>query len=131
MEVNEDGYCFVCGTENPIGLKANFSTNRDTKSASCTLTLSRNFQGWENVVHGGMLSSLLDEAAIYACRTCGESFVTAEMKVNFRKPVQVLEPMTVSATVVREKRKVYEVESQVVQGGEICAQATIKAFRLA
>lgn len=131
MDVREDGYCFVCGPNNPIGLKANFTIDKTSRSSRCELRLAREFQGWEKVVHGGMLSSLLDEAAIYACRCCGEHFVTAELKVTFRKPVAVDEPLLVSARVVAEKRKLFEVESQLEQGGEVCAVATVKAFRLA
>jgi len=131
LDVREDGYCFVCGPQNPIGLRAQFVIDRDSRSSRCEISLAREFQGWENVVHGGMLSSLLDEAAIYACRCCGERFVTAELKVTFRKPVTVEVPIVVSARVVAEKRKLLEVESQLEQGGEVCAVAAVKAFRLA
>jgi len=130
VDVREDGYCFVCGPQNPIGLKARFAIDPDTKSSRCELQLSREFQGWENVVHGGMLSSLLDEAAIYACRSCGKRFVTAELKVTFRKPVAVGVPLMVSAQVVNQKRKLFEVQAQLEQEGEICAVAEVKAFRL-
>lgn len=130
MEIQEDGYCFVCGPQNPIGLKARFVIDRPSRSARCDLQLAREFQGWENVVHGGMLSSLLDEAAIYACRSVGDKFVTAELQVKFRKPVTVGKPLVVSARVVSEKRKLLAVEGQLEQGGDICAEAQVKVFRL-
>jgi len=130
-DVREDGYCFVCGPQNPIGLKAVFVLDRQARSACSELILPREFQGWENVVHGGMLSTLLDEAAIYACRTLGERFVTAELQVRFRKPVQVGAPLRVEAFVVGQKRKVLEVTSRLMQGGEMCAEAAVKVFQVA
>ena len=131
MDVNENGYCFVCGEDNPIGFKAAFTLDRETKSAASNLNFRREFQGWENVVHGGMLSTLLDEAAIYACRTCGERFVTVELNVVFRKPVAVDAPVAVTARVVRGKRKIFDVESQIEQDGDVCATARVRAFKLA
>jgi len=131
FDVREDGYCFVCGPENPIGFRATFVVDRQARSARCELTLPREFQGWENVVHGGMLSTLLDEAAIYACRTLGERFVTAELQVRFRKPVQVGVPLAVEAAVVGQRRKVLEVTSRLLQGDELCAEAAVKVFQLA
>jgi uncharacterized protein (TIGR00369 family) len=131
MDVQEDGYCFVCGPENPVGIKAEFTLDPEAKSARCELTLPREFQGWEKVVHGGILSTLLDEAAIYACRTCGEGFVTAELQVRFRKPVAVGVPIVVSSRVVKEKRKILEVESRLEQDGKVCAEASARVFRLA
>jgi len=131
VEILEDGYCLVCGEDNPIGLKARFITDPEEKSSSCELQFPREFQGWENVVHGGMLSTLLDEAAIYACRTTGERFVTAELQVRFKKPVAVNTPLKVSARVLGEKRRILEVVSSLEQEGELCAEAAVKVFRLA
>ncbi len=131
MEILEDEYCLVCGRDNPIGLKARFETDPGEKSSHCTLQLPREFQGWENVVHGGMLSTLLDEAAIYACRTTGERFVTAELQVRFKKPVVVEQPLRVSARVLGERRRLLDVAATLEQGGELCAEAAVKVFRIA
>ena len=131
MEIREDGYCFVCGDRNPIGLKTQFTLDRGERRAECEISLPKEFQGWENVVHGGILSTLLDEAAIYACRTIGERFVTAEISVRYRRPVSVERPMNVSARVLKVKRNILEVESTVVQAGETCADAVVKIFQLA
>ena len=131
MKVEEDGYCFVCGPHNPVGIKARFEQDPVNRTARCELELPREFQGWENVVHGGILSTLLDEAAIYACRTVGEQFVTVELAVRFRKPVSVEKPLRVFAQVENEKRKMLDVVSRLEQGGDVCAEAKVRVFRLA
>jgi hypothetical protein len=51
--------CFACGTDNPIGLNLQFYRLADDV---CTeITLDKQYEGWEGVIHGGIVSTLLDE----------------------------------------------------------------------
>ena len=52
-------HCFACGTANPIGLNLNFY--RLDNAVCSDITLGKNHEGWENMVHGGIISTLLDE----------------------------------------------------------------------
>ena len=52
--------CFVCGLDNPSGLKLRFSREGQT-SVSTQFTLPRDWTGWGNVMHGGFHALLLDE----------------------------------------------------------------------
>lgn len=55
-----EGYnCFACGTTNPIGLNLNFY--REGEYVCSDITLDKNYEGWENMAHGGIVSALLDE----------------------------------------------------------------------
>ncbi len=130
MDVLEDGLCFVCGAENPIGLKASFVVDRDTRSAVCRLQIPKNFQGWKDVVHGGILATLLDETCIYACRSIGNSFVTAELNLKYKKPVPVETEVVLKAKIVEEKRKVLIVKASLEIDGQSYAQADAKVFRM-
>ena len=56
-----DNYCFVCGKDNPLGLKIKVRYYPDALAAETALTLPREYQGWADVIHGGILSTLLDE----------------------------------------------------------------------
>ena len=60
----ERDMCFVCGPKNPVGLKVSF--NWDGKVARAEFTPNRSHQGWSGVVHGGIISCLLDEAMSWA-----------------------------------------------------------------
>jgi len=54
------GYnCFACGTANPIGLHLNFFRSGDYVCSE--ITLDRYHGGWENIAHGGIISTILDE----------------------------------------------------------------------
>jgi uncharacterized protein (TIGR00369 family) len=86
--------CFACGTANPIGLKLKFY---HTDDAVCTdITLGKYHEGWANMAHGGIISTLLDEtmswAIIYLKRAF---FVTRKMEIKYVKPVLVGKPLNV------------------------------------
>lgn len=90
--------CFACGTANPIGLKLHFY--RLGKEICSDITLARNHEGWENMAHGGIISTLLDEtmswALIYFYRTF---FVTRKMDLKYVRPVLIGEPLSVAAKI--------------------------------
>lgn len=130
LQVQADSGCFVCGAENPAGLHARLETDRENGSASCQLEIDQRFQGWQGVVHGGILSTLLDEVAIYACRTRGEQFVTTEIKVRFRKPVPVGSRVILSGQIVEIRRRLYQVHSRLEIDGELHAEAEVKILGL-
>jgi uncharacterized protein (TIGR00369 family) len=125
--VRTDG-CFVCGLENQSGLKATFTTDQENHRSSCRLTLDERFQGWENVVHGGVIAALLDEACIYAGLGLGRQLVTAELAVRFRKPLPVGQEVVVTGEVVEIRRKVLRVKASLSVGDEVHAEAESRVF---
>ena len=58
--VNVEGQtCFGCGANNPIGLHMQFFT--DEQRVYSQVTVPPAMAGWDRTVHGGVLSTLLDE----------------------------------------------------------------------
>jgi len=99
------GYsCFACGTANPIGLNLTFY--RQGRYICSDITLGKNHEGWENMAHGGIASTLLDEimswAMIYFKRTF---FVTRQMSIKYLKPVPLHTSLTAKGMVEGEKRR--------------------------
>jgi len=86
--------CFACGTANPIGLNLKFYRLGD---AVCSdITLGRSYEGWENLIHGGIISTLLDEVMSWTIIYFKKVFfVTRKMDVKYIKPVKVGMPLTV------------------------------------
>lgn len=128
MKVDEDGFCFVCGPRNESGLMARFETDAEKRSAVCRLVVPARFQGWRQMVHGGIVATLLDEACIYACRAGGGNFVTGEIRVRYRQPVPVDTPLTVRAEVVGGRRRLLEARALLEIAGEVHAEAETKVF---
>jgi len=99
--------CFACGKDNPIGLKLNFSY--EGKQVKAKFIPSKYHQGWENIIHGGILYTLLDEATAYAvlCHGVG-SCVTAKSQINFTSMAPLKQPIQISAQVTKSTRRLIE-----------------------
>lgn len=130
MEVLSDDQCFVCGPANPQGLHANFVVDKEERRAHCVIRIPSQFQGWQGLVHGGILATLLDEAGVYACRATGEHFVTAELTVKYKLPVPVETELLVSAEVVEQKRKIHFVQARVEADGKLLAESSSRIFAI-
>jgi uncharacterized protein (TIGR00369 family) len=126
MEVVDDKYCFICGSCNPDGLQLNFQV--ENNKSFCKLQIAEKFQGWQNIVHGGILASLLDEAAIYACREISMNLVTAEITVKYHKPVPTGKELEVIGEVTEQRSKLLIASSKIVLDGQIMASAVAKIF---
>ena len=130
LVVNADSACFVCGQDNPIGLQVEFSIVPNQNSATACLTIGENFQGWQGVVHGGIIATLLDETAIYACRPLSKSAVTVGMSVKYKKPVKVDCSVNLFAEVISVKRNIAIVRSQLTVESLVMAEAEVKVMLL-
>lgn len=127
-ELTKDNGCFVCGPANSRGLQARFEIDPQTRTACSSLILPDWLQGWQGVVHGGILSTLLDEACVHAGRTVGPHPVTAELTVRFRKPVPVGTEVQVRGEVVEVRRRVLQVRSSLEIDGEPYAEAEARVM---
>ncbi|HEY5672633.1 MAG TPA: PaaI family thioesterase [Malonomonas sp.] len=130
QKVAADSECFVCGSKNPIGLKAEFSIDNAQSTSSASLQLAGEFQGWQDVIHGGIIAALLDEACIYACRAKADQCVTAELQVRYRKPVPVGALVEVTGQLDDSSRKVWQASAKLKIDGALYAEAQAKVFIL-
>jgi uncharacterized protein (TIGR00369 family) len=107
----DDGKCFACGPDNPIGLHLRFEP--DEGGVRARVVLEPEFQGWRDIAHGGIAMSLLDEAMAHAAGHAGYRGVTASINVRFRKPVPLGKPLDVRGRVTWQRRNVLGVEASV------------------
>ena len=126
MKVSDNQYCFVCGSKNPLGLNAKLEIDRKAQRAECKLSVPAEFQGWEGIVHGGIISALLDEVCVYAGMTVADSVVTGELKTRFRYPLPVEKVVTVCAQVVKQVRRTVLVKAKLSMEGVVLAHAEAK-----
>ena len=91
---NTDADCFACGTENPCGLHMTFYT--DGQALYSFVTIPGRMRGWRNMVHGGIISTMLDEAMAWTAIHLMRRFIlTQSMQVEFLKPVTIETPLLV------------------------------------
>ncbi|MFH1633472.1 MAG: PaaI family thioesterase [Chloroflexota bacterium] len=99
--------CFVCGLENPVGLKLAFY---ETAPGEVTVNyiVPDHFQGYPDVVHGGIVASLVDEVlgrVHIGCDPENARFMyTARLSIQYRKPVPVGKPIKIVGHAVKTKR---------------------------
>jgi acyl-coenzyme A thioesterase PaaI-like protein len=96
-----DNYCFVCGKDNPRGLKIKVRYYPDACAAETALTLPREYQGWADVIHGGILSTLLDEMMAHAVWKFAGPGLTLSMEVRFHHPLKPGEEIAVRGVLTR------------------------------
>lgn len=114
--------CVVCSPSNDRGLRLEFSASEDG-SVQARFDCDRVFEGYASVLHGGMISSLLDGAMTNCLFARGHPGVTAELTVRFRHPVRTGKPVTVRAWIERCSPPLHVLKAEVVQDGQIKATA--------
>jgi uncharacterized protein (TIGR00369 family) len=119
--------CFVCGEANPAGLNLRFES--DGRTVRTRFTPRAEHVGFQQVVHGGIVSTLLDEIMVWACAVATRRFAfCAELKVRFVKPARPGEELHVSGELLANRRnRVYEAKAELKNPvGELLAVATGK-----
>ena len=119
--------CFVCGESNPIGLKLRFET--DGRIVRTRFTPRREHIGFKQVVHGGLVATVLDEIMVWACVAQTKRFAyCAELTVRFQNPLRPGEETIATAELVTNRRdKIFEVKSELKDSaGKTFATATGK-----
>lgn len=106
-----DHHCFACGGTNPIGM--HLAIELSEGAASTSWTAGRDFVGWEEKVHGGILATLLDEVMAWAPSSHDSWAVTAEIRIRYRSPANPGETLTARGWVTSRRRRIYEVSGEV------------------
>lgn len=113
VELLDDGMCFACGTKNRDGLGLRFRF--DGREVAADITFKQTFQGYRGIVHGGLISTVLDEAMVTLLNKTGELAVTAEITVRFVAPARVGEPVRVTARLVEKRGRIRKLEARVAR----------------
>jgi acyl-coenzyme A thioesterase PaaI-like protein len=96
----DDGLCFGCGPENPIGLRLRFAWNETGDRYETHWTPQVLHQGWAGRAHGGMVALVLDEILSRAALTTyGLNWVTAELTTRLARPARIGVPLVGQAWV--------------------------------
>lgn len=94
---NPANKCFGCGGANLEGMQLTFEQDHTGRRIVGKFTVGPRYQGGGGMLHGGIIAVLLDEAMGKVCRFRNVRAVTAEMNVDFLKPIRVDQEITVEA----------------------------------
>jgi acyl-coenzyme A thioesterase PaaI-like protein len=120
-------HCFVCGLENPVGLKLRIYKT-EPGVIETTYTAPQHFQGYPGVLHGGIVASLLDEISGRAHMgdpSAPRFMFTGKMEVKYRKNVPIGEPLRIIGKAGKSRGKMAEGWAGIYdQAGTLLAEAT-------
>jgi uncharacterized protein (TIGR00369 family) len=121
-------WCYACGDLNPIGLHLEF--RMEDGWAVADFVAQQEHQGYPGYVHGGVVSSLLDEAMGWATYGQGIWALTAKLETRFRDIVPTGEPLITRARVTRDRGRTLEVRAELLHfDGRLLAESTGVLFR--
>lgn len=126
---NEGYNCFGCSPDNPFGLHMEFIEEDD--EIVSYWDPAPNFQGWFNVLHGGIQSTLMDEiASWYVFVKLKTGGVTSQLEVKYKKAVPSNQgKITIRARLIEMKRNIAVMDVKLYSpDNELCTVAVVKYF---
>ena len=118
-------FCMVCGQSNPFGLGVKFDSETDG-SVTATFLGHPALEGFEGLLHGGMVASLLEGAMTNCLFAHGCVGMAGELNVRYQEPVVIGEELSVRAWIERSAPPLYWLTAELKQGNRIKATATAK-----
>ncbi len=118
--------CFLCGLENPVGLRLRIY-EVEPGVVESTYTAPEHFQGYPGVLHGGIIATIIDEISGRALMGLIDStrfMFTAKLEVKYRKNVPIGKPLKLVGKALQDKG--YSAESWAgiydAENGELLAE---------
>ena len=123
-------HCFGCGTSNDIGLQLAF--RRSPAGVWAELCPDRRYEGYVGMVHGGVLSAMLDEAMSWAITVDGDFAVTARLNTSFRQPARIGRLLRVEGRVVQVRKRLIDTAAFItdIEASEVVAAAEGRFMRV-
>ena len=124
-----DSMCFGCSSQNPIGLKLKFT--QEGNVCRSVFTSTREHEGWPGIMHGGLLTTLLDEVMGQWLWIRKIVAMTVELNVKFSRPVPIGQTITIEGKQEEQKGRLIMLEGQILlPDGTVAVNATAKFIQV-
>jgi len=126
LKIDISDMCFACGKANPLGLKLDFEFEGD-ECITHFITVQPEHQGYRDLLHGGIMATLLDEVMAWIIIHKGFLAVTAKLTVNLKQPVPVRERITIKGRISKMRLGGRSIETEAaayLPDGTLAAEAT-------
>jgi acyl-coenzyme A thioesterase PaaI-like protein len=127
--------CFICGVQNPVGLRLSFYENHDSdpKQVRIEIVIPDPYQGYPGVAHGGILAAILDELAGRALLIDGnpdDLMMTLKMELRYRLPTPTGTPLVGVGWVTRQRGSRAQAHSELrLPDGRVSVEAELVLMR--
>ena len=124
-----DANCFGCSPHNERGLNLEFYEQDEEMIAFWKP--EKTFEGYQNVLHGGIQATLLDEIASWVVYVkCQTSGVTANLNVAYKKAVLIDGgDIKLKARIIERNKRLVTIKAELYNSSdELCSEAEIRYF---
>ena len=125
-------HCFVCGVQNPYGLKLQFVDDGES-TVRAQVIVPDHYNGYPGVVHGGIIAALLDETAGRSLLLDGNEdqlMVTLKLEIKYRRPTPTGVPLTLIGQVVKRSGSRAQVDAKLfLPDGTLAAEGQALLMR--
>ena len=122
LQLVKDKRCFVCGVENPHGLKVKVAYDGVDQVKAEFLAEDR-YRGWSDYLHGGVLTLIFDEMLGWLSRYMGHDAMTARLEVRYRKPVPLGSRLIFSGVLERQIKGLLDIKlCAKMEDGSVAAE---------
>ena len=118
--------CVLCGPRNPWSLGLQFQPAGDGGGVQATFRGHERLQGYEGLLHGGVIASLLDAAMTHCLFHHQVHAVTARLEISYLEPVPLGVPLVIRARPVSMRPTLCRLEAEVEWEGRTLATATAR-----
>ena len=125
-----DNNCFACGSDNPNGLKLKIKEKDDHVEAIIEPPLWT--QGYHKTVHGGIISTILDEMTVWAAYLQAKlKCLTGELNIRIRTSMYVDQKYIARAKVSQVKHRLVLARAEIVDRNDnLIAEAHAKLMKI-
>ena len=119
--------CVVCSDRHPFGLQVDFRAT-GANAVEGLFACGKSYEGYENILHGGIVSSLLDGAMASCILAKGLLAYTVELRIRYRAPVTTGVPACIRGQWLRASGPLHLLQASLEQDGILCASARAKFY---
>jgi uncharacterized protein (TIGR00369 family) len=117
-------YCFACGKDNPQGMRLKFVLDPKRRGFTCRFRLSKRYTGPPGYCHGGIIATILDDAMGKLNKLRQVTAVTAQMSIDYLKPVPLNQPLRVDSRELRVNgRRHFHLAEITNEKGDVLARS--------
>lgn len=127
---NGHSRCLLCGNLNPLSLKLSFQVGHNGVVRT-QFQSSPVLQGYEDMLHGGVIASLLDAAMTHCLFHHGIRAVTGDLHVRFLQPVSCMVALDIQAWVLASRPPLYRLRGEIIHDDRLVAWAEAKFMQSA
>jgi acyl-coenzyme A thioesterase PaaI-like protein len=124
--------CYMCGPDNPHGLKMLFYKTGD-REISARITPPSYWNGWDGLVHGGLQCALMDEVTAWAAAVLTDqpTFFTTSLEIKYRRPVRIDQELHVVGRLLDNKASKSRVQGLIMNSdGVVLVEAVARILHV-